>query len=138
MEREALLAVLDPRVLGEIDEAAGGGDELAGEEGAVELVERAVDGDGGVTTDAPAHADGEGFAELLLVELVDRGLGGAGRLVDARRGAAEQRGVRGTVVVLVEEGPEADVEVVERGEGPREVQAALAEGAPEAFMRSSA
>jgi len=37
------------------------------------------------------------------------------------------------MVVLVEEGAEAHVEVVERAEGACEVEAALAEGAPEAL-----
>ncbi len=37
----------------------------------------------------------------------------------------------GPVVVLVEEGPESDIDVVERGEAAEEVDAALAKRAPE-------
>jgi len=68
----------------------------------------------------------------VLVEIVD-GAGAATLGVDCLGRATEQRGVGGAVVVLIEEGPEPDADVVERGEVLGEVQAALAQRAPEAL-----
>ncbi len=121
--------VLDPRGLGGVDHASGDGDELSGEESLIGLPVLAVHGDGGVTPNASADVHGECVAEFGFIEVVGPCGGGEDRL----RRLAHKRSVRGAMVVLVEEGAEAHVEVVERAEGACEVEAALAEGAPEAL-----
>ncbi len=47
--------------------------------------------------------------------------------------AAQEAGVGRAVVVLVEECVQADVDLVQRGHGAQLVEAALAQGAPEAL-----
>jgi hypothetical protein len=125
--------VLDPRWLGRVDHASGDGDEPSGKKPQVGLPVVAIHGDGGVAADAPSDMDGESVAEFVFVEVVGSRCGrehGLGRL-------AHEGPVRGAVVVLVEEGVEADVEVVERAESAGEVQASLAQGAPEALHFSA-
>src|SRR5205807_9040962 len=90
----------------------------------------AADGDGAVATDAAADAGSERRAQLRLVE----GVGGRGRVLPrGRRRAAEQPGVRRLMVVDVEEGEQADVDVVQGRQAAQKVDAALPQGAPEAF-----
>ena len=66
--------------------------------------------------------DGERLAEDGLIEVRVRR-----ELEDGLRGLAEESGVGCLVVVRVEEGEQPDVDVVEAGEAPQEVQAALAQ-----------
>ena len=129
-QEESLAFVLDPRRLVHVDEAACDGDEAASEKALVELPVVTVEGQGTVAANAATDTDGEGVAELSLVEAID---GTRGGVIHAGRRATEQRGVRGLVVVLVEEGPQTDIDVVERGRLTKEVEAALAQGAPEAL-----
>jgi hypothetical protein len=134
MQGMALSLVLDPRRLGGVDHAARDGDEPASEKTERGLPVLPVHGKGGVAPNAPPDVNGKRVAEFLFVEAVG-----------ARRDGAEghfgrfphQPAVRSAVVVLVEESVEADVEIVERGERAAEVQAALAERAPEALHFSA-
>jgi hypothetical protein len=103
--------VLHPGRQAGIGQAATDGDDAAGEVALVELPVDAVDGHGGVASDATALGDGEGGAQALLVQIVS---GTVGRLPERGGRAAEQACVRGLVVVLVEEGPQPDIDVVER------------------------
>jgi hypothetical protein len=66
-EEEALAFMLDPRRLVHVDEAAGDGDEAAGEEALVELPVVTVERQGAVAADTATGSDGEGVAELSLV-----------------------------------------------------------------------
>ena len=134
MQRVAHSLVLDPRGLGGIDHAARDGDEPASEKAQGGLPVLTVHGDGGVAAHAAPDVHGECVAQLGFIEAVGARRGGAedrlGRL-------SHQAAVRGAVVVLVEEGVEADVEIVQRGDRAAEVQAALAERAPEALHLSA-
>ena len=126
--------VLDPRGLGGIDHAARDGDEPASEKAQGGLPVLAVHGDGGVAAHAAPDVHGECVAELGLIEAV----GARGAAPKTASGVFPIRpAVRGAVVVLVEEGVEADVEVVQRRERAAEVQASLAERAPEALHLSA-
>jgi hypothetical protein len=68
--------VLHPRRQAGIGEAATDGDDAAGEVALVELPVDAVDGHGGVATDATALGHGESGAQALLVQIVRRAVGG--------------------------------------------------------------
>src|ERR1041384_343637 len=92
-----------------IDGAGRDGDEPAGQEVQVSLPVAAVHGQGAVAPNTASSMDGEGLAEHGLVENVDQP---RCVLVDAGGGCTDQAGVRSTMVMLVDEGPEPDIEVV--------------------------
>jgi hypothetical protein len=67
--------------------------------------------------------DGESLAQHALVERIDR----TWRfLVDGGGGPPEQSAVGSAMIVLVDEGPEADVELVQGAEGADEIEASFA------------
>src|SRR5262245_23771438 len=134
MELMDAALVLDPGRLTWIDEAAGDGNEPAGQEVQVGLPVATVHGQGAVAPNTASSMNGEGLAEHRLVESVNwpRCV-----LVNAGRGCADQAGVGSTMVVLVNEGPEPDVEVVERRERAHEIEASLAQSAPKALHFSA-
>jgi hypothetical protein len=96
--------VLDPEGLARIDEAAGYGDELAGEELQVGFPVDAIHRQGTVAPHAPTRVNGQRLTQRLLVEAVD----GQGRgFVHTLGALAEQPAVRRAVVDLIDEGPRA-------------------------------
>jgi hypothetical protein len=134
---QTLAVVLDPRGLRGMDQRAGDGDHAAGEEALVELPRLAVDGHRGVAAHATALADGERGAQHVLGD----GVGAAvvlGLVPHGARRATQECGVWRDVVVLVEEGAETDLDVVQRADAAEIVEAGYAERAPEALMPSSA
>src|SRR5688572_5201490 len=108
MKQVGATLVLDPGRLAGVDEAAGYGDELAGEEVQVGFPVDASHRQRAVAPHAAAHMDGEGIAQLLLVEAVD---GPSSGFVHALGTLAEQSTMRRPVIVLIDEGPEPHVEV---------------------------
>lgn len=119
--------VLDPRRLARIDEAAGDGDELAGKEVQISFPIGTVHRQGAVAPHAAARVNGQRLAQLLLVEAVD----GPGRgFVHALRALAEQPAMRRAVVVLIDEGPEPHVEIMQRAERARVIETPLAQRPP--------
>jgi hypothetical protein len=112
-------------------------DHVSGQEAAGELPGIVVDAERGVPAHAAALVDGERRAQGGLVQGIDGPIGRAlaphlpGRAIqEARMGRA--------VVVLVEEGVQTDIDLVQRGHGAELVEAALAQRAPEALHLADA
>src|SRR5215831_404007 len=135
VEREALALMLDPRRRRAVDQTASDGDDAPGEVALIQLPVSAIDGYGGVAAHAPALADSECLRELVLGD--GAALGIEPRRINGTWGAAEKAAVGSDVVVLVDEGEEPDVDVVERGDSAKEVEAALPERSPEPFHFST-
>jgi hypothetical protein len=120
--------MLEPRRLARVNHAAQDGDYLASEEVQIGFPVGAVHGQGAVATHAPTRLDGESFSEHGFVEGVD----GLRRfLVDGGRCFAEQAAVGRAVIVLVDESPEPDIEVMQGAERAYEIEATFAQCAPE-------
>lgn len=112
VERVDVVVVLDPRTQRSLDRHVRDGDELPGEEAGGDLPLDALERQRTISTDAASAAHGEGVAELGLVEDVGRARREAlGPDVGGR--AAHESGVRCSVIVLVDPGQNADVDVVE-------------------------
>ena len=94
------------------------GDHPTGEEALVELPGAARDVDGAVLADAAAAVLQEGGGER---ELVEGAAAGTGPRLEGR--LADESGVRGAVIVVGDEGIEAHLDVVERGQAPEVVEA---------------
>jgi len=116
--------MLDPRRRRAVDQAAGDGDDAPGEEALIELPVGALDGHRGVAAHTAALSDGERLGELALGNRAALGIKALG--INGARGAADEAAVRGGVVVLIDEGEEPDVDVVQRRDGAEEIEAALA------------
>jgi len=84
----------------------------------------------GTSSRSSSGANREHLDEAPFIEAIHRTRQGG---EDVGAGCAHERRVRSPVVVLVEERPEMDVEVVQRAERAGEVQASLPERAPEAL-----
>ena len=88
-----------------------------------------------VAADAAPLADGQRLANLLLRQGITRPIERI--TIDLRRGPAEERPVGRLVVVLIDEGPQADVEIVQGAQLADKVQASLPERPPEALHFSA-
>lgn len=128
----AMAVVKRDRISG-ADEVDLEGDHVAGEEALVELPGAAGDVDGAVLAHAAAEVLQEGGGERGLIESAAAGSGPR-----FRGWLADKPAMRGAVIVVGDEGIEAHLDVVERGQAPEVVEATGAQRAPEALMRRSA
>ena len=130
VQQVALFLMLDVRRLLRIDHASADSDQSSGEKVQIGFPVVAVHGEGRVTAHAPALVYGERRSQARLIEGVD---GGRRRREHGLGRAAHQRAVRGGMVVGVEPGPDAHVEIVQGGDRADVIEASFAQGPPEAL-----
>ena len=124
----AVTVVDGDRIAGEAGVRGDDGDDPAGEEALVELPDATVEIDGAVLANSAAVVDGERSSQRRFVD-------GAALCAGPRVGRrlAEQPAVGRAVIVLIDEGVESDLDVVQRGHAAEMVEAAGAQRAPEPF-----
>nr|WP_236644286.1 hypothetical protein [Sorangium cellulosum] len=113
-----------------VEQAVGDRHDPAGEVAVIELVEPPSDGDGRIAAHAPTLPEREGFAQASLGEGVDLALP---RRVHEPRRAPHQTGVRGRVVVDVDEGLNTRGDVLQRGDRAQVIEHVFSKRPPESL-----